>query len=105
MFEGVEPDLLHVTMEALVDSNSPALPLVFLPLISIICTCHSLDVPVAAPKRRGSGASDAIPLVYLVRSVEQPVIVTEKYINFDLNGSTRSKSHYVWYTAQLSPDT
>ena len=37
-------------------------------------THHSLDVPVAAPKRRGSGASDAIPLVYLVRSVEQPAM-------------------------------
>ena len=75
MFEGVEHDLLHVTMEVLVDSNSPALPPVILSLISITCTYHSLDVPVAAPKRRGSGASDAIPLVYLVRSVEQSVIV------------------------------
>ena len=35
---------------------------------------HSLDVPVVAPKRCGSGASDATPLVYLVRSVEQPAI-------------------------------
>ena len=33
--EGVEPDLLHVTMEVLVDSNSPALPPMFLPLFSI----------------------------------------------------------------------
>ena len=45
----------------------------------LYCTYHSLDVPVAAPKRRGSGASDAIPLVYLVRSVKQPAIVTQKY--------------------------